>query len=133
MVPTSTQRSGDFSDLLDLTSPTGVLDCNGAQTYQSARSLIRGKRSPGTVVSAAFPSVMPMACRAMSFQLRRLILSGSKLINLFPSPNATGVGYNYLSDPITTQTANQGDARIDQVITKRDSFAFYPLQHEQLA
>jgi len=46
------------------------------------------------------------------------------LINLFPNANASGIGYNYLSDPITTQTANQGDVRIDQVLSKRDS-SFY--------
>ena len=41
LVPTAAQRGGDFSDQLDLTSPTldpqnnnaQVLDCNGNKTY----------------------------------------------------------------------------------------------------
>jgi hypothetical protein len=123
VVPTSAQRSGDFSDLLDLTSPTGVLDCNGAQTYQGeifdTRQTQSGKNGfcgvPFGYANSVPSNVIPAS---------KIDSLGSNLINLFPSPNAAGVGYNYLSDPITTQTANQGDARIDQVITKRDS-AFY--------
>jgi Carboxypeptidase regulatory-like domain/TonB-dependent Receptor Plug Domain len=34
LVPTAQQRVGDFSSQLDLTSPTGVADCNGRPTYQ---------------------------------------------------------------------------------------------------
>ena len=49
---------------------------------------------------------------------------GKTLINLFPEPNANASGYNYISDPVTTQTVDQGDVRIDQVITKSDN-AFY--------
>src|SRR5450631_3799871 len=34
VVPTAAERGGDFSNSIDLTAPTGVLDCNGQQTYQ---------------------------------------------------------------------------------------------------
>jgi hypothetical protein len=34
LVPTLAQQGGDFSSQLDLTSPTGVTDCNGVPTYQ---------------------------------------------------------------------------------------------------
>ena len=33
LVPTAAQQAGDFSSQLDLTSPTGVTDCNGVATY----------------------------------------------------------------------------------------------------
>ena len=33
-MPTAAQRNGDFSNQLDLTSPTGLADCNGVPTYQ---------------------------------------------------------------------------------------------------
>ena len=32
-VPSVAERGGDFSELLDLSAPTGVLDCNGIATY----------------------------------------------------------------------------------------------------
>lgn len=126
VVPTSAQRSGDFSDLLDLTSPTGVLDCNGAQTYQGEIFDTRQTQSqpPGSNHFCGVPFGYANGAPSNVIPASAIDSLGSKLINLFPSPNAAGVGYNYLSDPITTQTANQGDARIDQVITKKDS-AFY--------
>lgn len=122
-VPTSAQKSGDFTSLLDLTSPTGVTDCNGAQTYRgeifdTRQTQARGSGFCGVPFGYAngAPSNIIPASKVDSL--------GSRLINLYPNPNAAGIGYNYLSDPITTQTANQGDVRIDQVISKHDS-AFY--------
>ena len=44
LVPTDQQRAGDFSSQLDLTSPTGVADCNGNMTY--AGRTLRHHRHP---------------------------------------------------------------------------------------
>lgn len=122
-VPTAAQRAGDFSDQLDLTSPTGVLDCNGVQTYQG--ELFDTKQTQATgggfcgvpfgYANGAPTNVIPAA---------KIDPLGNTLINLFPSPNTSGVGYNYLSDPVTTQTSNQGDVRVDQVWGQHDT-AFY--------
>ena len=49
---------------------------------------------------------------------------GNTLIHLFPAPNATGLGYNYLSNPVLSQTVDQGDVRVDQIFSAKDS-AFY--------
>jgi hypothetical protein len=123
VVPTAAQRTGDFSSLLDLTSPTGVADCNGVQTYQGEIfDTTQTQATAGGFCGVPFgyangaPSNIIPASKIDSL--------GSKLINLFPSPNAAGVGYNYLSDPVTTQTADQGDVRIDQVWSQHDN-AFY--------
>ena len=51
-------------------------------------------------------------------------LGKTPLINLFPAPNATGLGYNYLSNPVLSQTVDQGDVRVDQIFSAKDS-AFY--------
>jgi hypothetical protein len=123
VVPTAAERTGDFTSALDLTTPTGVLDCNGKPTYQGeifdttqTRATAGGFCGvPFSYVNNAPSNIIPGS---------RIDTLGNTLINLFPSPNATGIGYNYLSDPVTTQNANQGDARIDQVISKHDS-AFY--------
>jgi hypothetical protein len=123
VVPTASERAGDFSSSLDLTSPTGVLDCNGQPTYQgelfdTTQTQPRGKGYCGVpfgYANGAPSNVIPAP---------KIDSLGNTLINLFPNPNASGVGYNYLSDPVTTQTANQGDVRIDQVLTQHDS-AFY--------
>jgi hypothetical protein len=123
VVPTAAQRSGDFSDQLDLTTATGVLDCNGVATYAGEIFDTRQTQSAGDgfcgvpfgYADGAPSNVVP----ASTFDPL-----GKTLIDLYPLPNANAVAYNYVSDPVTTQTANQGDARVDQVIAKSDN-AFY--------
>lgn len=123
LVPTPAQRGGDFSSQLDLTSPTGVTDCNGVQTYQgeifdTTQTQQQGSGYCGVpfgYVNGAPSNIVPPS---------KTDALGLKLIQLFPTPNATGVGYNYLSDPKTIQTMNQGDVRVDQVISNHDT-AFY--------
>ncbi len=122
-VPTAAQKGGDFSDQLDLTSPTGVNDCNGVATYQgeifdTTKTQALGSGYCGVpfgYVGGAPSNIIPNSSTDAL---------GLTLIKLFPAPNASGVGYNFLSNPITTQTEQQGDVRIDQVISSRDT-AFY--------
>ncbi len=129
VVPTAAQRTGDYTSSLDLTSPTGVLDCNGQQTYQgelfdTTQTQAIGTDPSGNTIYCGVPFGYANGAPSNVIPGSKIDPLGSTLINLFPSPNSTGIGYNYLSDPVTTETANQGDARIDQVISKRDS-AFY--------
>jgi hypothetical protein len=127
-VPTTAQRGGDFSDQLDLdptTGPTGVNDCNGVMTYQgelfdTTKTQQQGAGFCGVpfgYVGGTPSNVIPSTSTDAL---------GLKLIQLFPSPtpNVSGIGYNYLSNPITTETEQQGDVRVDQVITSKDT-AFY--------
>jgi hypothetical protein len=123
VVPTTAERNGDFTSSLDLTSPTGVTDCNGHPTYageifDTRQTQARGKTFCGVpfgYVNGQPSNVIPNA---------KIDTLGQTLINLYPAANAAGVGYNYLSDPVTTEESNQGDVRIDQVISQHDS-AFY--------
>jgi hypothetical protein len=123
VVPTAAEQAGDFSSSLDVTSPTGVADCNGNQTYQGEIFDTKQTQAKGSgycgvpfgYVNGAPSNVIPGA---------KIDSLGAALISLFPAANANNVGYNYLSDPVTTETANQGDARIDQTLTPRDT-AFY--------
>ncbi len=126
LVPTQAQRSGDFSSQLDLTSPTGTPDCNGVATYQgelfdttltqtSAANASGFCGVPFGYINGAPSNVIPAG---------KIDPLGKTLINLFPSPNAAANGYNYLSNPVLSQTVNQGDARVDQIFSAKDS-AFY--------
>jgi len=123
VVPTAAEQSGDFSSQLDLTSPTGVLDCNGVATYAGEIFDTTGTQPSGSgfcgvpfgYANGAPSNVIPST---------KMDALGKTLINLYPAVNANGVGYNYISDPVTKQTVNQGDARIDQVLTRSDN-AFY--------
>jgi|CZKL01.1.fsa_nt_gi outer membrane receptor protein involved in Fe transport len=123
VVPTLAERGGDFSSNLDLTSPTGVLDCNGVPTYAGEIFDTRNTQSAGTSFCGV-PFGYSNGAPSNIIPSSRFDSLGNTLINLFPASNSNGVGYNYISDPVTTQNANQGDVRIDQVLTKSDN-AFY--------
>ena len=126
VVPTAATRAGDFSSQLDLASPTGVRDCNGQMTY--AGELFNTNL---TQVSAASPTGFcgtPFGYNGT--QPSNIIPAaeqdalGARLAQLFPLPNANGNGYNFVSNPKTIRTSNQGDARVDQVLTRKDNI-FY--------
>lgn len=128
LVPTGAQRNGDFSSQLDLTSPTAVLDCNGRPTY--AGELFDTTQ---TQVSASSPTGycgVPFGYAADGVTPSNVIPQGKldplglTLAALYPAPNASGLGYNYLSNPKLIKDRNQGDARVDQVFSSKDS-AFY--------
>ena len=127
LVPTLAQRSGDFSSQLDLTSPTGALDCNGAPTY--AGELFDTKLTQTNSASPTGYCGVPFGYdrngnptnAIPAFKIDPL---GLKLAQLYPLPNANGLGYNYLLNPELVLNRNQGDARVDQVFSSKDS-AFY--------
>ncbi len=132
-VPTMAQRAGDFSSYLDLTSPTGVNDCNGRMTYAGEIFNTRGTQASSTsptgfcgVPFGYTPGGQPSNVIPASAQDPL----GVKLMNLFPTPNVNGNGYNYLSNPVQTQDGNQGDVRVDQVLSSKDT-AFYRFSESQ--
>ena len=127
LVPTAAQRAGDFSSQLSLSSPTGVNDCNGHMTY--AGELFD---TTATQASAASPTGycgVPFGYNADGTPSNVIPASkqsalGAKLAQLYPDPNANGLGYNYVSNPILIRNRNQGDVRIDQIFSAKDT-AFY--------
>jgi hypothetical protein len=135
-VPTAAQRGGDFSDQLNLTSPTHdtpehnnapILDCSGNQTYSG--ELFDTHLTQVSSLNASGFCGIPFGVDGVPNNIvpqSSTDTLGLKLIQLFPSPtpNVNGIGYNYVSNPITTETEQQGDVRIDQVISSRDT-AFY--------
>lgn len=127
LVPTAAQRGGDFSSQLDLTSPTGINDCNGHPTY--AGELFDTTQ---TQVSASSPTGfcgVPFGYDGQGNPLNVIPGShldplGSRLAALFPLPNVGGNGYNYVSNPILRRNRDSADVRIDQVFSGSDT-AFY--------
>jgi hypothetical protein len=127
LVPTPAQAGGDFSSQLDLTSPTGVPDCNGNQTY--AGELFDTRQTQASASSPTGYCGVPFGYNADGTPSNVIPTSrqdplGQRLMALFPAPNANGSGYNYVSNPILDQSRNQGDVRVDQVLSSKDN-AFY--------
>jgi hypothetical protein len=125
-VPTAAQRSGDFSSQLNLAAPTGVLDCNGVPTYQGELfdTTLTGATAGNSGGYCGVPFGYTNGVPSNVIPTTKIDPLGLKLVQLFPLPNADAPGYNYVSDPSQTQTVNQGDVRVDQVLTGKDT-SFY--------
>jgi hypothetical protein len=134
-VPTPAEVSGDFSSFLDLTTPTGALDCNGNPTYtgeifdptqaQSGSaynggpcSLPIGTTGPGWTGTPTNKFTNPGGTSTPIDPLAQ------ELANLFPppTPNITNPGGNYLADPKRNETENKFDVRYDHIISGKDNF-----------
>jgi hypothetical protein len=127
LVPTPAQASGNFNSQLDLTSPTGVMDCNGQPTY--AGELFDTRLTQASASSPTGYCGVPFGYNANGTPSNVIPTSrqdplGQKLMALYPTPNTNGNGYNYVSNPILDQSRNQGDIRVDQVFSSKDN-AFY--------
>jgi hypothetical protein len=118
-VPTAAQRAGDFSDQLDLTQPVGT-DCLGHTTYVGE---IFDARNAGNGCGVAFQydaggnpvNIIPAG---------KIDPLAAAVTQLFPLPNANGNGFNYLSNPVRSETRNNFDARVDQVFSANDNVFF---------
>ncbi|MBV9084117.1 MAG: carboxypeptidase regulatory-like domain-containing protein, partial [Acidobacteriaceae bacterium] len=124
-VPTAAQRTGDFS--AQLGAATSVLDCNGMPTYQG--ELFDTRLTQASASSPTGYCGVPFGYNANGLPTDVIPLSrqdplAQKLLALYPLPNAVANGYNYVSNPILAQDRNQGDVRIDQVFSNKDT-AFY--------
>jgi hypothetical protein len=129
-VPTPAEVGGDFSAFLQTSSPTGVVDCSGNPTYEGEifNPVLAQSNSAynGGVCS------VPIGTTA-SGQPTNIFTGNSgsntpidplaqELANLFPAPNSTLPGGNYLADPERSETENKFDIRIDQTISSKDNF-----------
>lgn len=130
-VPTPAEVGGDFSAFLQLSSPIpGVFDCSGNPTYQGEifNPVLAQSNSPynggacsvpiGTTATGV-PTNKFTGNRGLNTPIDPL---GQELANLFPAPNSTLPGGNYLADPERSETENKFDIRIDNTISEKDNF-----------
>ena len=123
-VPTDAQRAGDFSDQLDLTQQTGI-DCGGHPTFVGE---IFDARNAGNGCGVAFQydaGGMPLNIIPQN----KIDLLASAIAKLYPEPNVNGNGFNFLSNPVRSETRNNFDVRIDQKFTDND-YGFFRFSYE---
>jgi Carboxypeptidase regulatory-like domain len=105
-VPTVQMRHGDFTQVKTIYDP------NTTQANPNGAGYIRDPFSGNTIPSNRFDPI------------------AYKMINAYPLPNnGSGPFNNYLANLAQTQNWDQGDIRIDDQVTSRDSFfARYSIQ-----
>ena len=148
-VPSQDEIGGDFSSFLDLNTVapqvdpntglpipgTQALDCSNNLTYvgeifdsRQAQQNFAGNPNglcgvPIGTTSTGQPTNKFTGNSGTNTAIDPL---GQELANLFPPPNSTRPGGNFLSDPKGSETVNKFDIRIDHTISNKDNlFARY--------
>jgi len=138
-VPTDAQKAGNFSDLIDYTTPAvdhlgnPSLDCNGRPTY--AGEIFNTRLSQDSGSSFTGVCGVPFQYDATGKPLNIIPASAMdplalRLAALYPEPNApNGNGFNFVSNPILNQNRNNFDIRVDHKFSEKDT-SFYRFSYE---
>ncbi|MEP6643324.1 MAG: TonB-dependent receptor [Acidobacteriaceae bacterium] len=126
-IPSAAWRQGDFSDLIDYSTVTGV-DCNGASTYAGeifdARLAQASCGVPFQYDSTGTPlNIIPASpVTAGGGFLDPLAL---RLAALYPAPNVVNnPSINYLTNPVLKEARKNFDVRLDQKFSDRNNTFF---------
>jgi hypothetical protein len=132
-VPPTAWRSGDFSDLIDFTSPvlhsdgTAVLDCNKHPTY--AGEIFDARLAQ---VSCGVPFQYDASGNPLNIIPTTPVVAGGgsldplalRLAALYPQPGPLVNGNNFLANPVRKETRNNFDVRVDQKFSDKDNTFF---------
>jgi len=140
-LPDAAERGGDFSELLDLSSPVtypntnaNVLDCNGNLTYPGEIFDTRQTQAGPSPVSGLCG--VPIGGYTNAGTPTNVIPVGSidplaqRLTALIPPLNANGSqGFNYVANPVENTHRANFDIRVDHQFSDKDN-SFYRFSFE---
>jgi hypothetical protein len=147
LVPTLAMRSGDFTN--DAFGNAAV----GSYTSPTNPQIqVPGIVNPNLIGASANPNVFPnvyyqcdgagnpLPSNADGSQAQGTPCSkippsqfnsiGQAMINLYPTPNANGAGYNYVNEPVRELDETKFDGRLDQTFSEKDT-AFGRFSYDQ--
>jgi hypothetical protein len=137
-VPTATERNSGYTNLSELLTQGGsvsdilgrsfalgqVFDPSTTRTvYCGVPDVVSGLTAPCPTGSGAGSAIgyarEPFAGNILP--AGRLAPNSVKLLNLYPAPNNSSLFTNYASNPISNNTVDQMDARVDHTLTQKDN------------
>jgi len=124
VLPTIAMVGGDFSANLDLTSPTGVTDCNGNPTY--AGEIFDTRMTQASAASPTGYCGVPIGGYDASGNPTNVFSAvdplAARLAALLPAAGPVGpTGVNFSVDPERKESRNNFDVRIDHKFNDRDN------------
>ena len=134
LVPTQDMRNGDFSALLDTTTPVygtnsagnmvPILDCNGLPTYSgeifNTRLTQAYAGNPTGLCGVPFGYSGGLPTNVMGAGVIDPL--AQRLSALFPLPNSnSNAGFNYIADPVQSTHRANFDVRIDHKFSDKNN------------
>jgi len=143
-IPTQSMIAGDFSSFLTNTpamaadangNPTGqiAVDCNGNPTFVG--ELFNSRLTQASNLNpngfCGVPVIGPGGQLNVFGGNAPIDPLAARLAALYPSPNASANGYNYLTVPVEDTTRNNFDVRLDHKFSDKDySFARFSYENQ---
>jgi hypothetical protein len=123
-VPTADERAGNFQNLINYNQPAGVLDCNGFATYQG--EIFNSRLTQVSPTSPTGLCGVPFAYSASMQPVNQMPANtidplASRLIALYPLPNAVNPAFNNFYTPRLKEDQNNFDIRVDQRFSQKDT------------
>jgi hypothetical protein len=128
-VPTAQERSSGYTNLAELISgQSGSRTDLLGRTFKlgqvfdpaTTRTVTAGQVDPVTGITAPSSGFVREPFAGNVIPAGRLDPNAVKLMNSYPPPNLPGLFNNYASDPVLQDRYDQGDIRVDQVLTQKD-------------
>jgi hypothetical protein len=141
-LPTPSMISGDFSSFLT-TTPAMAADINGNPTGQTALDCAGNPTFVGELFNARLTQASTLNANGfcgvpITGPAGQLNVFGgntpvdplaARLAALYPAPNASANGYNYIAVPVEQTTRNNFDIRVDHKFSDADT-SFYRFSYE---
>ncbi|HEY6936608.1 MAG TPA: TonB-dependent receptor [Terriglobales bacterium] len=125
LVPDALQRAGNFANLLDTSTRTGV-DCNGRPTYGGelfdTRLTQLAAGSPTGLCGVPIGGYTAGGLPTNIIPAGKIDPLAAKLMALFPAPNVSGnPAFNYIANPVENTHRSNFDIRVDQKFSDKDN------------
>ena len=128
-VPTDLERSTGYSNLSELLTQGGSLTDNLGRSFSlgqvfdpaTTRPVTAGTVDPVTGITAMSTGFVREPFANNMLPANRLDQNAINLLNLFPTPNNSGLFNNFVSNPVLNNNTDQFDVRVDQNFSSKDS------------
>jgi hypothetical protein len=126
LVPSLAMHSGDFS--ADPFGKNISTNANGSFNPVIANPNVFGSPNPyfqcdasGNPITANPDGSQAQGTPCNKIPRNLINSAGQGLINIYPAPNASGSGYNYVNEPVRILNETKFDARLDETLTASDN------------
>ena len=121
LIPTVAMQNGDFS-ADNYGNPAGGLVIANPNVFGAPGNAVYFQcDATGAPIAANADGSQAVGTPCNKIPKNLITSGGQGLINLYPAPNASGNGYNYVNEPVRSLNETKFDVRVDHTINTKDN------------
>jgi hypothetical protein len=121
LIPSLAMRTGDFSADPYGNAQSGLVIANPNMVGATGNAVYFQCDASGNPIPANADGSQAAGTPCNKIPSNLINSVGQAFINIYPAPNASGSGYNYVSEPVRSLNETKFDARVDHVLTAKDN------------